>query len=251
MSNPFVLKLACGADLSPADRRTLEAASSCRRSVAAKTQIIGEGDEPSDVHIVMQGVACRSQLVLSGFACRYKVLRNGKRQIMALLVPGDFCDLNVAILGAMDHDIVTMTACKIIDVPRREVLALTHQSPAMTQALWWSTLVDEGTLREWLVNMGRRSAEERLAHLFCELMVRLRAVELADGRGYDLPLTQEELADALGLTPVHINRVLQNLRRNGLIVWRDRRLDIPDFKRLSEIAGFQSNYLHLTGRQEP
>ena len=235
MSNPFVLKLACGASLSTADRETLQAASSRRRRVAAKTTIISQGDPPSDVH-----------LILDGFACRSKILGDGARQIMALLLPGDFCDLHVAILGAMDHDIVALSACTVVDIPRREVLALVEASPAITRALWWSTLVDEGVLREWLANMGRRSAEERLAHLFCELRARLRVVGLADDRGFDLPLTQEELADALGLSPVHLNRVLQILRRDGYVSWQGRRLEIPDFERLTDMAGFDPSYLHLT-----
>ena len=234
MSNPFVLKLACGADLSPADCRALQAASARRRRVAARTHIISQGDRPSDVH-----------LIVDGFACRSKVLPDGARQIMALLLPGDFCDLHVAILGAMDHDIVTLTPCSVVDIPRPEVLALTQRSPALTRALWWSTLVDEGVLREWLANMGRRSAEERLGHLFCELRVRLAAVGLADDRGFDLPLTQEELADALGLTAVHLNRVLQNLRREGYVSWQSRRLEIANFERLSDMAGFNPDYLHL------
>ena len=234
LPNPFVLKLACGADLGAQDRETLREISSRSRPVGAKSHIIGEGDRPGDVHLVMQGYACRS-----------KVLPDGSRQIMALLLPGDFCDLHVAILGEMDHDIVTLTPCQVVDIPRREVLALSNRSSALTRALWWSTLTDEGTLREWLANIGRRSAEERLAHLFCELMVRLRAVGLADEVGYDLPLKQEELADALGLSVVHVNRVLQNLRREGLVVWQGARLEIPDFERLSVLASFDPNYLHL------
>ncbi len=165
---------------------------------------------------------------------------------MALLVPGDLCDLHAAILGAMDHGIATLSPCTVAAIPRATVEDLTTNHPRINRALWWSTLVDEATLREWLVNMGQRPADRQLAHLLCELRVRLDTVGLvAEGGSYELPLTQEELADVLGLSPVHVNRVLQQLRGDGLIATRGKTLTIRDVARLEAFAGFDPNYLHL------
>ena len=133
-------------------------------------------------------------------------------------------------------------------IPRHAILELTHHHPRITHALWWATLVDEATLREWLVNVGQRPALTRVAHFFCELLLRLRAVGLAEDDGCDMPLTQEDLADVFGLTPVHVNRTLQELREAGLIVLRNRRLEIPDAERLKAFCGFNPNYLHLAPR---
>jgi len=180
---------------------------------------------------------------------RYKLLPDGGRQIMAYLVPGDFCDLHVSILGEMDHGIGALSACEVAYISRRTVEDLTTNRPAITRALWWATLVDEGTLREWLVNMGRRPADQQMAHLFCELLVRLQSVGLATQTSYEFPLTQAELADTLGVSDVHVNRMLQQLRADGLITLQGKRLTIPDVERLHEFAGFDPNYLHLTKRR--
>ena len=236
MSNPFISKLRCGADLSLEDRKVLEQVTSAPRKLRAHERIIDEGDRPDKVH-----------LVLEGYACRAKTLPGGERQIMALLLPGDFCDLHIAILDEMDHAIRTLTSCKVVHIPRHTVEHLIRSSPAITRALWWATLVDEATLREWLVNMGRRPAEQQMAHLFCELLVRLRVVGLTQGDSYDLPFTQEELADILGLSVVHVNRVLQRLRGERLVEWSQGRMRIPDYERLSAFATFNPNYLHLRG----
>ncbi len=146
--------------------------------------------------------------MLEGFAYRYKLLPDGKRSIFAYLVPGDFCDLNIFILKAMDHSIATLSACTMVDIPRPRILELLER-PAIARALWWATLVDEATLREWLVNMGRRDAETSIAHLFCEMHLRLKSIGLADGGEFRLPITQNELADTVGLSAVHVNRSLQ------------------------------------------
>jgi CRP-like cAMP-binding protein len=214
-SNPLVLKLQHGA------------------------HIIEEGDRPDDVH-----------LVLDGFACRYKMMPNGSRQIMALLVPGDFCDLHVAILGEMDHGIATLSPCTMVEIPRATILDMTDHHPRIARALWWASLVDEGVLREWIVNLGQRDAEHRMAHLFCELLVRLRAVGRADEAGYELPMTQAELGDVLAISNVHVNRTLQTLREAGLIAFKGQRLTIPDVERLKAYAEFTPNYLHLAERED-
>ena len=236
MFSPLIRKLGHSVDFTAADRDRLTQLSRTRR-VEARHQIIEHGSRPEDVH-----------LVLDGFACRYKMLRNGKRQIVALLVPGDFCDLHVAILGAMDHGIATLSSCTIADLPRTTILDLTENHPRIARALWWATLVDEAILREWLVNMGQREADQQLAHLFCELLVRQQVAGIGDANGCPLPLRQEDLADVLGLTAVHVNRTLQSLRDEGLIALRRRRLDIPDLERLQAYCDFDPDYLHLVKR---
>src|SRR5829696_9602803 len=233
MPNPLIRKLARGAELSEDDRRTVEEAITDVRQIGPRQDLIREGDRPDEVH-----------LILEGFACRYKTLADGQRQIMAFLVPGDICDLHVAILGAMDHGIGTLSACTVAFIPQTTVALLTEKHPAIIRALWWNTLVDEGILREWLVSMGRRPADKQMAHLFCELLVRLETVGLTDGNGFDFPLTQEELGDTLGVSTVHVNRMLQELRDYGLITLKGKTLTIPDFERLSEFADFDPNYLH-------
>ena len=203
------------------------------RIVPADKDLIVEGDKPSDVH-----------LILRGFACRYKILRNGGRQIMAYLVPGDLCDLHVFLLDHMDHSLGTLSECEVVDLPRATIVEMLDR-PAIARALLLSTMVDEGTLREWLVNLGRRQTEARFAHLMCELLARLEAVGLVSDNTYSLPLTQIELADTTGVTSVHANRVLQKLRADGLISFKDKELEILDVHQLRIRAGWNPNSLHL------
>ena len=234
MANPFVEKLEHGAELSDQDRQTLRHAIGDVRHVAARVALIEEGDRPENVHAILEG-----------FACRYKILTNGERQIMAWLVPGDICDMHVSILGEMDHCIGTLAPCKVAYIPRHMIEDLTSRHPAINRALWWSTLVDEGTLREWLVNMGRRPADKQMAHLFCELFVRLQSVGETTGTSFDFPLTQDELADTLGVSTVHVNRMLQQLREDGLIILKGKTLTNLDLDGLKAFADFDPNYLHL------
>jgi CRP-like cAMP-binding protein len=239
MQNLLARKLEGFAKLSDEDRSLLNGLISKTRKVAARTDLIKEGEAPDDVH-----------LILEGFACRYKFQPSGARQIMAYLVPGDFCDLHVFILREMDHSIATLSRCLVVDIPRPKVLEMTKR-PALAQALWWATLVDEATLREWLVNVGGRPAEQRLAHLLCELWLRLRAVGLTSDGSYELPVTQAELADTTGLSTVHVNRVLQSLRGQNLITLKGKHLVIPDVERLMEFSAFNPNYLHLQTNRRP
>ena len=234
MTNRLTRKLEAFGPLPDADRRLLDEVSRDARAVGAKVDLIREGDTPRDVH-----------LILEGFACRYKVLPDGTRQIMAYFVPGDFCDPYVFILKAMDHTIATLSPCKVVKVPRPRILEMMDR-PAIARALWWSTLVDEATLREWLVDIGARTAEQRIGHLLCELLLRLQAVGLASEDGYELPITQAELADTVSLTSVYVNRVLQRLRRDGLIALKGKTLVILDVERLKAFSGFHPNYLHLS-----
>lgn len=231
---PVASKLEAFTRLSADDRAALAQISRNVRTVDARRDLISEGDKPRHVH-----------LMLEGWACRYKQLPDGKRQIVSLFVPGDFCDVNVYILKYMDHSIGAITRLKVAMITPEEMNALTAERPRVTQALWWHELVTAAVQREWTLNLGQRSAYERLAHLLIELYIRLEAVHRArDGR-CDFPLTQNDLADATGLTAVHVNRTLQELRRDGLIELERKQLQILDLERIMDVAMFNPNYLHL------
>ena len=234
MPNPLIRKLEHGAELTDEDRRLLDVLCGQTRQIAAGRDIITEDEKPDDVHLVVEG-----------WACRYKLMPDGRRQIMAFLVPGDFCDLHVAILGEMDHSIGTSAGCTIVDIPQNTIHDIGQSHHRIMRAMWWSTLTDEGTLREWLANMGQRQADRQMAHLFCELLVRLQVVGCADADSFTLPITQTDLADTLGISAVHVNRVLQELRTRNLVSWQDRRLRILDVPRLKAFCAFDPKYLHL------
>jgi CRP-like cAMP-binding protein len=232
--NPLIRKLEAFTSLSDADRAMLARISAEPRRIAPGSDLVREGDAPEGVFLVMKGMAFR-----------HKLRANGARQIMAYLVPGDLCDLDVVLLSEMDHTITTLSACEVVRLAPETVADLLVNHPRIARGLRKAQLVDEATLREWLVNVGRRSASERLAHLFCELLLRLRAVGLAPGAICDLPVTQVDLADTTGLTPVHVNRTLQELRQQRLIDLRSRQLTVLDLPRLRRLAEFRPNYLHL------
>jgi CRP-like cAMP-binding protein len=239
MPTPFVLKLEYGAELSGQDRQVLEQAVRDVRLFKPRHDLIQEDDSPENVHVILEG-----------FACRYKRLPDGGRQIMAYLVPGDCCDLHVSILSNIDHTIGTLTACKVAILPHTVIEDLMSQSRSLTRALWWATLVDAGTVREWLINMSRRPADKRLAHLLCELLIRLQAVGLATENSFVLPLTQRQLADTLAMTGVHLNRIVRQLRLQGLFTLKGHTITIPDVERLKSFSDFKDNYLHLTQRRD-
>jgi CRP-like cAMP-binding protein len=234
--NAFIQKVSLFAPLSDADRNILQRICSTSTTIKAHQDLIRESEVPGVVH-----------LILTGFACRYKVLPAGTRSIMAYLVPGDMCDWHAFVLREMDHSIATLSPCQVVEIPRATVLEITDKHPAITRALWWMALVDEAVLREWIVNVSRRSAEESVAHLFCELLARLESVGLRIGDGFEFPITQSELADTVGISTVHANRVLQSLRAHGLIELNTHGLQILNIEALKELAGFRPNYLHLSG----
>ena len=165
---------------------------------------------------------------------------------MAYLLPGDFCDFAGFILNAKDHTIATLSACTIVGIPRTAILEMTRR-PDLGQALWWASLVDESILREWLLSLGQRDAERRIAHLFCELHLRLQSVGLVDDDEFDLPITQGEIGLSVGLSTVHVNRCVQSLRAHGLIRLKGGRLALMDVARLRAMSEFNPNYLHLDG----
>ena len=233
MANRFVAKLQGYVALTAAEVRALEAATSQPMAVAPRRDLIREGDEPGPVFVILEG-----------WAVRYKVLPNGSRQIMAFLMPGDACDLNISMLAEMDHSIQTLTAVSVSKIAREAMDDLMTTHPGIARAMYVAQLVDEGTLRAWIVSLGRRSSTERAAHLLLELYVRGIRAGVASHDEVELPLSQVVFADALGMTPVHINRVLQELRRGGAIELRRGMLRIKDSAELTRISGFDDNYLH-------
>ena len=235
MTNPLIRKLEQFTRLSEHDRAVLSRAAAERvRHFAPREDIIREGDRPREVN-----------LFLTGWACRYKQLEDGRRQVVAFFLPGDLCDHNVFILREMDHSIAALTPVTVAELSRDTFEGITLDHPRITQALWWETLVNASVQREWTVNLGQRDATERMAHLFCELFLRLRGVGLTDGDGCEFPITQADLAEATGMSTVHVNRTVQELRSRGLVVLRGRRLTIPDLDALMAAGLFSANYLHL------
>jgi CRP-like cAMP-binding protein len=232
---PLLLNLERYVHLSADDRRAIARLKEAPLTKArARTDIAREGDHPGVV-----------RLMVSGWAGRYKDLPDGRRQIVGFFIPGDFCDLNVYILQAMDHSIGALTSVSYLAIPPGVLEELTHERPRLGQALLWHELVHSSVMREWLLNLGQRSAFERLAHLFVEMYMRMRAVGLTRDHVCEFPITQTDLAEATGLTPVHVNRTLQELRREGLIELAHKELRILDYERLKKIAMFNPNYLHL------
>ncbi len=238
MANPFVRKLKTFVELGHAETAAIERATALPRRYAARQDLIREGDRPGPVFVAIEG-----------WACRYKILPSGSRQITAFLMPGDACDLHIGMLAEMDHGIQTVTPARVATVPRGEMDQLMNEYPGLARAMYMAQLSDEGTLRAWIVSMGRRSSLERVAHLMCKLYLRARSIGLVDGTECNLPLSQIVLADALGMTPVHINRVLKELRLSGTMQLRRGSLLIMNPVKLANIAGFDENYLHRRMRQ--
>lgn len=219
--------------LNEAETRLLGSVCERSRVYPARHDLIREGDKPGPVFIVLEG-----------WACRYKLLPEGGRQVIAFLMPGDACDMHVAVLDEMDHNIATITKARVALVPRADMERLVEATTAIRHGFWRAQLIDEATLRAWIVSMGRRGSIERVAHLMCEMYVRAHNIGLAAEGELLFPLTQVVLADALGLTPVHVNRVLRKLRTEGVMELGRGKLIIADPKKLSRIAGFHDNYLH-------
>ncbi len=200
----------------------------------ADQDIVRVGDRPSQ--------CC---LLVEGFTCIYKLTTDGRRQIVAFHVPGDITDLQSLHLKVLDNSLATMTPCTLGFIQHEDLRRLCECYPRITAALWRETLVDASVFREWLLNVGRREAPGRMAHLLCEFFVRLKVVGLVQDHTFDLPITQGELADMTGISTVHVNRVLQDLRAKDLIRTRGGQVNIPDWEKLKEAADFDPLYLHL------
>lgn len=232
MSNAFVDKLSAHGTLTCDDIALIEAECATARDIGARVDLIREGDRPGPLFVM-----------LSGWACRYQILPEGSRQITAFLMPGDCCDMHVSVLNFMDHSIATLTPARVAAIPPARFEYLLETRPLLTRALWWTQLVDQGVARAWMASMGRRTSVGRLAHLMCELYVRARNIGLTSGDELELPLSQIVLSDALGLTPVHVNRVLRTLRQEGVMELRNGLLVIKSVSKLVAIAGFDEQYL--------
>jgi CRP-like cAMP-binding protein len=235
MPDPLVRKLQRYGPLSDADRLWLAEALGTRRQVAARTDIVVEGEDPRAVNVV-----------LDGWACRYKQLADGRRQIVSLILPGDPYDSNPFLHDRMDHAVCALTPVILAHVRGSAMQDLTARSPNLNEAFHRETLANASIQREWTVSLGCRTGIERLAHLFCEVFARLAVVGLTKDNTCSFPITQNDLADALGQTSVHINRTLQDLRAAGLITLRGRQLTLHDPDGLARLAYFDPAYLHFT-----
>ncbi|MBD2747103.1 Crp/Fnr family transcriptional regulator [Microvirga sp. BT688] len=232
--NPLIHKLGSIFTLTENERHALENLPMQVAVIKADQDIVREGDHPS-----------RCCLILDGFACTYKVTAEGRRQIVAFSIPVDIADLQSLHLNVLDNSVATITACGVGFITHEALRDLCTSHPRIAAALWRDTLVDASIFREWMMNVARREGASRMAHVLCELLVRLRAVGLVEDHACDLPITQVEFADALGFTTVHVNRVLQQMRTDGLIELKGKRLFVPDWERLKEAGEFDPTYLHL------
>ena len=233
-SNKLIRKLESLSTLSVTEKVKLAEITSNPSTIPAQTDLIREGDQPDGVYLILEGIACR-----------YKLRPSGTRQIMAYLLPGDFCDLDVALLKRMDHALGTLSECRVVRIDLETIASLTEEYDSIERALRTATLVDEATLREWLVNLGRRSPEERIAHLLLELKLRFGAVGLSEDSLLPFPMSVQDLADTTGLSSVHVTRALNSLQGAALIRMLHKKVEILDPAGLERLSGFKANYLHL------
>jgi CRP-like cAMP-binding protein len=233
-SNPLIRKLQNFVRFSEAEELELQRLVSERRFVRGpREELVSPGNPPNRLYVV-----------LDGWACHYKDLPNGRRQITALCLPGDLCLDRVSVLKRMSYSVGSLTAVTLGQMRPNTVGELLVAHPRISQAMTWQSEVQASVQREWVVNLGQRGASERMAHLLCEIHMRLRLVDLAEADSCEMPLTQADLAEIMGLSAVHVNRVLQELRNAGLIVLRGRTLTIPNLAALRDTAMFDPGYLH-------
>jgi CRP-like cAMP-binding protein len=233
---PMVDKLERWFRFDDEDRRAVLELPHSFRTLRAHDFIVRDDEKPE-----------HSCLMLSGFAIRHKIAGNGGRQIFSIHMKGDLVDLHNSLLRRADHNIEALTDARIAMIPVQAIRDVAAARPQVGQAMWYETLVDASIFREWTLSVGRRDARARIAHLLCEFSVRMSLAELGDSSSYELPMTQEELADALGLTNIHINRMLKSLSAEGLIERTKRSVRILDMRQLARIGDFDTRYLHLDG----
>lgn len=237
---PLVEKLGYRADLGAEERDAIMALPFTIKTMERAQYVVRERE-----------IATHSCVMLSGYSIRSKLVATGDRQIVAIHMKGEVVDLQNSLLKVADHSVQMLTPGKIAMIPRDEIIRLTLERPRIGHAMWIDTLVDASIFREWIANVGRRDARTRVAHLLCEFAVRLRLAGLGQNDSYELPMTQEQLADATGLTSVHINRTLKVLEKEGLIARPNPRvISIGDWRRLADVGDFDTNYLHLR-KDEP
>jgi len=231
---PMLRKLELWNPLEPDDRAALLALPFVERDLNANQYIVWKGDRPQ-----------HSCLLLSGFAFRHKTAGNGGRQIMSIHLKGDIVDLQNSFLGVADHDVQMLAPGRVALIPVEAMREIAFRRPAIGMALWYETLVEGSIFREWILNIGRRDGLTRIAHLLCEFALRLEVAELGDQSQYELPISQEQLADAVSLTSVHVNRKLMRLEQDGLIKRSKRMITVNDWQALAEVGDFQPAYLHV------
>jgi CRP-like cAMP-binding protein len=227
-------KLEYWASFSDSDREALLALPHSLKTMETGGFVVRDGDKPT-----------HSCLLRSGFLYRHKIVGQGARQIVAIHMSGDMVDLQNSLLGTADHNVQALTRAEVAFIPREAIQEIAFTRPAIGAAMWYDTLVDGSIFREWIANIGRRDARTRLAHIFCEFALRLEAAGLGKQDEWELPMTQEQLADVTGLTPVHVNRMLRSLDAEGLISRSKRSVVIEDWKGLAAVGDFQSGYLHM------
>jgi CRP-like cAMP-binding protein len=233
----LVRKLDSIAILTPEDHAALRQLPLSLRTIEAHQPVMNEGDRPSACGVVLEGLLCST-----------KYTAEGARQIASFYVPGDWPDLQTLHLEVLDHEVVTLTRSRLAFAPHRDIEDIASRYPRIATALWRETLVSGSIYREWVLNLGRREGRQRIAHIFCEMFERLTAVGLSSGDAYRFDVTQSDLADAAGLSPVHINRMLQELRSEGLIEFRGGMVRIPDWGQLKRAGDFDPTYLHQKSR---
>ena len=236
LQSPLTRKLSAYVALSAADLEPLARLHRRRRSFQPGHELIHEGQANASAFILSDG-----------WACSYKLLPDGERQIVDFQIPGDFLGLRSILFRTSDHSIEAVTRIEATEVLAADILDAFAQAPRLATAVLWAASRDEAMVVEHLVNLGRRSAEERMAHFLLELGARLALVGVGDRTGFDCPLTQYHLADALGLSAVHVNRVLRHLREEGLVTFRNGRVAFDDFPRLKTVGGFDTAYLDQEG----
>ena len=236
----IVRRIGSRVQLTDGDRAMIESLPIKIRTLEPSTYLLREGQRPQ-----------RCAFIVDGFAYRQKLTPNGEREIVSILMPGEFVDVQNLFLDESDHDIQALTRITIAEVMIPALRDLALGCPAVNKALWIDALVEASTHREWLLNIGRRNAKTRMAHLLCEFCVRLQISAVGQTRACEMPMTQEQLGDALGLTPVHVNRIVRKLRGEGALELSGGTLIIADLPLLGKIAGFGDNYLHRRLRPRP
>ena len=234
----MVRKLAYAHKLDAADRAALLALPHTVKTFEQHHYVVRERDRPT-----------HSCVMLSGFAVRHKIVGGGYRQIVAIHMKGEMVDLQNSLLGVADHSVQMLTQGQVAMIPREEIIRIAFERPSVGKAMWFDTLVDASIFREWIANVGRRDARTRISHLLCEFALRLKVAGLGEQNGYQLPMTQEQIGDATGLTSVHVNRTLKSLEAEKLIQRvSPRAITIGDWRKLADAGDFDSGYLHLHDR---
>ena len=231
--NLIIGKLSRLVELGADDQAAIAGLSFEVAAVGANEYLVREGDIPT-----------RCCVLLSGYACRHKTSRTGARQIVSFHLPGDILDLQHLQLPYADHNVQIITAGEVAWMPANQLSQLTADYPNINSALWRDVLIDGSIYREWILNVGRRDARSRIAHMLCEFAARRAVAGLGSAEHFELPMTQEQIADATGLTPVHVNRMLQALRDEGVLSREGRMIQIVDDARMRRIADFEPAYLH-------